>query len=953
MANNDDNPVNGSNKPVNGGSNKISRIQTRRESDVGDWTERQAELEAAIAKEESRFQNLENQYNQAGDAGTRAALNAKMTVQAERHTQSEERLANYETSHARKINAQAAQEISTYTKYDNVNSRTTTMSGGQKYFSQIQQDMRGGGNLLQVPTEIIENRIRSRQQDVAKLGGEIAGQTRGLGYDQWSDDMKEKNSRIQSLQEDTALDKRLLKVQSKEGMTTEKRQYAAKDVLSRAGGILGQKELSANVSAGGFGGSLGKATERLSDLFEKLGKAAERFEEASQNATDAQGNLTKEYKDASKALDGLQKSTSIQSQAVREYERQGGGTRGQQVAGGLVGFNSAASTAYSIDIQDEMSEMRLKASMGQRAVSQFDRRNAAIGGDMSSLLREAAGQDFVTDFSGKMRSREMKRSGLTLTGGVEGQIGSLIDGVAGSFSGGGKGGKLGKLGKGLLNGVKSLGGNAAVAAADLARRTSQLGRGIPQTATALEGALAADQFAETMLAIPSKSTQSFYDNYMTQSGATMGLGSGAATAQYQMTEPSNLQTMAELGISAGKSAQLMQQGVRQIGSAQDLPAMIQMAGRTEQSRLMGADQFMGMQGQLSNVGAGTFDLESIMKNAVSAGMDNAKNIQQMVNATAQMASGLAKSGVSGAGAAGNMLGVGVQRLRALGVNQNIATQAAQFANETQKKFSQDISMDIGTVHEAKRISEIAPGIDETYKMRIASLSQVQMQSIITGGKKDADAFGLGSVYDKVGKDGFKDFAKADLESSFYKVDGHIMMSGKERKQFFGAVQSGNMEDVPDKFRALYSTMTGGADFRAVATAGQTAKEGKLLGNQNGALEKQKVMEAEKTVQDIKAGQGKGSADDKMDTLITTMQAMLERLDPGTAQAKVETAARDMEETAPLVQAGDKFSKGTDRFAKAVGEFDKLLKRVDLSKQTTGGIKLKRQDGTDQSKAGTN
>ena len=199
--------------------------------------------------------------------------------------------------------------------------------------------------------------------------------------------------------------------------------------------------------------------------------------------------------------------------------------------------------------------------------------------------------------------------------------------------------------------------------------------------------------------------------------------------------------MAELGISPGKSAQLLQQGIRQIGSTQDIPGMIQMAGRMEQSRLMGADQFMGMQGQLSNVGAGTFDLENIMKNAVAAGMDKAKNIQQMVDATTSMAGDLAKSGVGGAGAAGSLLSVGVQRLRGLGVDRNIATSAALFANESQKKFSQDISMDLGTVHEVGRIRNIAPGVDTTYQMRIASLSQAQMQGIISGGKEAADKYG--------------------------------------------------------------------------------------------------------------------------------------------------------------------------------------------------------------------
>lgn len=937
-------PVNGSSRPLNGKS-KIERIQTRRESDVGEYTSRQEELEAAIAREESRFQDYESQYNKTKDQGLRAVLNAKMTVQAERHAQAEERLSTYEMSHARKVNAQAAQEIATYTKYENVNARTTTMAGSQKYYSQIRQDQRAGGDLLQTPTEAIEHRIRMNQGRVATLGKELAGSTRGLGYDDWSDDMKAKNAAIERLQEETARDKRLLKVQSKEGMTTEKRQYAARDVLARSGSILGQKQLAEDVRGGKYG-SLESETERLGKLFEKLSAASERFEEASQNATDAQGNLTKEYKEASKALDGLQKATDQQSKIVNEVGRQGGGTIGQRFSSAATGFNRAANIGYAIDIDDEISEMRLKSGMGRRAVQQYDRSNAAISGDMSALLREASAGSFVTEFSDKIRSREMRRAALTITAGGENAVGNIIDNVGGAISGKGKGGRLAKLGRGL----KGLGSDTAIGVAEMARSTAQLARGIPQTAKALEAGFAADDFAETMLAIPSKSTQSFYDNYMAQSGATMGLGARAADMQWQMTNVSNLQTMAELGISPGRSAQLSAQGVRQLGAAQDIPGMIQMAGRIEQSRLMSADQFMGMQGQLTDVGAGTFDLETIMKNAVAAGMDNAKNIQQMVNATQQMASGLSKSGVSGAGAAGNILGVGVQRLRNLGVDANIATQAAQFANESQKKFSQDISMDLGTVHETNRIKDIAPGIDETYQMRIASMSQAQMQAIISGGRDAADKFGLGSVYDKVGKQGFKDFARADLESSFYKVDGHIMMSAKERKQFFGAVQSGDMSAVPDKFRALYSTMTGGAEFRGIGVAGMDAKEGKLPDPQLDNLEKQKQLEAQRKVQEIRMGGGK-DPDQKMDKLISIMETMVKVLTPEQAQDNVRERAKDMDEVQPIVQAGDTFNKGSKQFKQAVDEFDRILKRVDLTKQQTGGIQLKKVEGGNSNKAG--
>lgn len=934
-------PVNGSNRPLNGNS-KIEQIQRKRLDLAAypDITEQQ-KLEAAIAREETKFQVLEDSYNKSTSSAARAILKTKMTARAQKHTQAEERLELYEQEHVRKTNASAAQEISTYTKYENIKARTITNASKQKYYNQIRQDEKNNGNLLQTPTEVIQNRIETNQRKAALLGKTLAGRTRGLGLDDWSDNMKADNNKIEELQESVSRDRRLLKMQNKEGMTTEKRQNSVRDIQNKAGSILDQEKLTKDVREGKKYGTLEQETEKLSTLFSKLSAASEHFEKTSQNATDAQGNLTKEYKDASKALDDLQKVTNKQTKVIGEIERQGGGTRGQRFASAATGFNRAANIAYAVDIDDEISEMRLKSAMGKRAVQQYDRSSAAIGGDMSALLREASGQQFVKQFSNKIKSREGRRAALTLSSGAENAFGKIIDNVSGVFSG--KGG--GRFKKGL-SALKGAGSDVAVGVASTFRAASQLGRDIPQTIKTLEGGLAADDMAETALAIPARATQTFYDNYMNQSSATVGLGSKATNMQKQMTDINNITTMAELGISPAKSAQLAAQGVRQLGSAEDIPAMIQMAGRTEQSRLMSADQYMGMQGQLTDVGAGTFDLEGIMKNAVAAGMDNAKNIQQMVSATQQMASGLSKSGVSGVGAAGNILGVGVQKLRDLGVKKNIATQASQYAQESQKKFSKDISMDLGTVHEAKRIKEIAPGIDTTFQMRIASMSQAQMQSIISGGKKEAEAFGLGSVYDKVGKEGFKNFAIADREATLYKTDANIFLSSKEFKQNIKNIRSG--KGPTNKAQALFSTLTDGSRLDAVTTAGMEAKEGKLPLSAGGNLERSKVTQGLRKAAEIKLAGG-NNPDAKMDTLITIMEKIAENLKPEQAQANVIGGMKEMDEVGPIVQAGDKFDKGASLFASAVGEFDRMLSKVDLSKQKTGGLKL--QGGSNRSKTG--
>ena len=108
--------------------------------------------------------------------------------------------------------------------------------------------------------------------------------------------------------------------------------------------------------------------------------------------------------------------------------------------------------------------MRLKSAMGRRGLEQYERRNAAIGGDMGALLRETAGQEFVTQFSDKLRDREMRRATLTITGGAEAEVGNVIDSVLGGGGGARGGSRLARMGRGLVKGVKGLGAGAAAVA---------------------------------------------------------------------------------------------------------------------------------------------------------------------------------------------------------------------------------------------------------------------------------------------------------------------------------------------------------------------------------------------------------------------------------------------------------------------------------------------------------
>lgn len=906
--------VNKSNKPVNGKAPKHLR-------EAFESRDYNVSYENLSSKED--YTKLSDKLEALEQARTLAQNPNDLQSVVENIGYVESDMEALEASYAQRYNEQLASSITTYSKARNVNERTTTMSSQQRFFRQARSS-----EDKYVPTEVLERRIQSGIDEASSLGSEIAGRSRGLGTeDTIPDSLRQKASRMQQIQEEVALNKRLLKVQSREGLSTEKRQYSASDTLNRAGGILSQDKLSKEVASGTYG-NLAEETDKLAEMFTKLQDSLERFEAASENATDAQGNLTEEYKQASKDLDTAQKQTEHQRRVVGEVGRQygGGTTIGERVTENFGEFRRIVRAGYGIDIDDKMSEMRLKGAMGQRGIDQYNRvQSAVIGGDARSLLRETSGQEFVEQFSDLMRSRSTRRALADTTMMAPDAVGGIIDSFAGGMKGRGKG--VGGIAKGLVKGVKGLSAGVVAGGFEMARGYSQVGRGIPQTMTALEASRTAEQYANVLNEVPAQGMQAVMDQAMLAGEMTVGAGSMAQATEQTLLDGYWMKNFAsKAGLSPSKLAQLTQQSVRQIGGTESGTSVALRAGQIEQSRMMRADEFINMSGQLSNVGGGSGDLEEIMKSAVAAGMDNAKNIQQMAQATIQMSGELAKSGVAGTGAAGNLVAGSVQSLRAMGVNQNIATSTAMAAMDFQRKTSSDIGMDIGTVHEFSRIRSIAPGASLPQQMRMASLTQGQMEAIMKGGKEEADKFGLGSVFDSVGKDGFKRLAAADRGAQAYKLDAHILANESFRNDM-KLMEEGRYDETSEDFKAVFSTNTGTL-VQGQAVAGREAQKKGIPNNASGFREKRLQQAAEYQTEQFQYGAG-DDVNKTLGAIATALQALSDNLKPQDAEQRVQEGARDMEEVGPIVEAGDTFQDAAGVFSKAVNEFNKKLKATDM------------------------
>lgn len=635
-------------------------------------------------------------------------------------------LASIEASHAQRYNEQLAGTIGTYSKARNINERTTTMAGQQRYFRQARVSQE-----RYAPTEVIQQRIQSGIEQASALGTELAGRARGLGTEDMPASLMEKAGRMQSIQEDIALNKRLLKVQTRESLSTEKRQYAAAETMGRVGGVLGATALREDVTAGKYG-SLDEETKKLSGLFSDLTNTLQRFEEASVDATDAQGNLTTEYQEASTELDRLQRETEQQRRVVGEIGRQGGGGAGffgryggaiQLGAMGGQAISAAAQASYTIAGGQDITQMGNRAVFARMGNVIYDKAERAVmNNDVDAALDIAGSDQFAKEYAD--RNRRLKH----VTGGVSSVTDIITDTLTSTMKGAAVGGGIGAFAGGVGAAPGALIGGGAGLLTGLAGAVPKLTGlfyGNEGAVASIQSYDASKQLTAEERKIRSGQMQAYYNQGLGLYNATMGMGGQQGSAlQQSLMSGDVLKGLAGVGVSGtqamGLTAQLSQAGYLAPGAGL---GMITGAGAAAQRGAMTREQYMDMSARMRAAGAGAGDMQDIMAAAVTSGMENARNINQMVDASIQMSAGLANRGVSGIAAVSGMLGANVQGLVGIGVERNLATGMAanNMANYSQQ--IKDTGFNLGNVVERQRI-RTNPNFSAASIFQLNQLSQM-------------------------------------------------------------------------------------------------------------------------------------------------------------------------------------------------------------------------------------
>ncbi len=448
-------------------------------------------------------------------------------------------------------------------------------------------------------------------------------------------------------------------------------------------------------------------------------------------------------------------------------------------------------------------------------------------------------------------------------------------------------------------------------------------------------------------------TQNFVDFTMQTGLATRGLGGAREAAlaggpnQRGMFDAQSLKDLANVGIKSGQIAALTQSGVNAMGAEFRGVETLQRAGIAQKAGIMTAEQFITQAGTLSTMGGGSDQLEKIMRQAVASGMDNSKNIQQMVSATQALSADMAAAGQDVTGGQADILASQTQTLSDMAVNQRaaVAQRASGFMNEA----GGDREMNIFTVQRAAMTRKMLAGKNISFAGFEAAITTEpntlrDIRSKIQAGDleeaaKTAQRAGLGEVL--VNKQGQVD---TDMLQGMEKITRtttmrRLLTFGKVNKDVEREIMSGVDEgtafkdlskDAQDALQALGQTAAGGrvsgqaifGGTSAIADVKASEREPNTKGDGTaGKIEKAQQIQALAQAKPIIDGmKNLGTNFDKaLEKTNKIFGSIADKFDPKEMQNNALEAAKAFETPALNCR------QGADKFGLAVNMFADLIK----------------------------
>jgi len=731
--------------------------------------------------------------------------------------------------------------------------------------------------------------------------------------------------------------------QRKLGLDLSSQYHHASDVAKRTEAEIDTRGIQRAATSGQLG-SRGQVEQKLEDVSKSLVETFKRYDEAVKSSSKSASELAKEFSK-------LESEQRKYKSALRAMDRGGAGSNmAQGISGtltnlGVIGQAVGQGLMYE-NVTSELAQRQSRIGFAQLANQRFSNVYDATQGDASALRRTLTGTyDRQIQAGLEMGQAADVASLIGVGGSAAVMTGTGIDAITNAGSG-----IRSLVGSGMnpaLAGANHVTGAAAKmspAALQFHQQLTDYRKQITQSQVFQQAAQLSRQEEDVVNMIGDTGMQKALGQLRGGTMATRGMGSRREGFQSLMMDPFNVGLMADAGLSMQDMQRLTGAGVQLLGGqfgenggASGMADILRGGQLARSGTLQSADQYIQARGALTGVGGESGDLERIMRNAVAAGMDNSKNIMEMVAATRGLAERSAVMGISTVGGASEMMARGTQALKELGVPPDMrSAAAAQAANVAEGAFT-DSGMNIGNIAEFAKLRKLFPeaGIDELDTM--ARLSGSELREIQQGfaggrGQETLDKFGLGMAgitQDSV--EGLLDAGRTGAELGLTGVGMNRQGEQLMQRQRAGETLTSEEQRTLQQYQTRVGRRHGASGVAAFAQTNLTAgaAEGNLPSGPGGmTLSGEDTLAAAAQADAQLFNMGIAKFEELTNGLVNlgpTLSQLAQTLDPAMYAETTKQAAENL--SAPLGQFGEKMAEFNTTIDKFTGGMNALLDKI--------------------------
>lgn len=481
-------------------------------------------------------------------------------------------------------------------------------------------------------------------------------------------------------------------------------------ILRKHEGVLSDRNkttISSDVTSGKYQ-SQEAVTKEVIRLNDELVRSFKKLSEAQQNGVEDLTDLNTAYQETSKKYEE-------QKQILREMKDQGVGGSGSGKWGerlqtvGAIAMGAGELYRHAA-ITTEMQQVGNRIGFAELNNRRFNDVYEATQWNYAAgrrVMQDTYGQ--AVKWGETFYDRENIAGGIDVTGGTAMTAANAMEGY-------GKGGIGGALTGGLRSGISTV------------KSGISLGKGIEGQQSLLQRANLEYGLSNAVNAINDMTGQMGLDYIRGVGTASRGLGSSRGGIN-KLFDADTIKTMNQAGISTNDIPQLLSAGKGAMGGLFNI-SNIEKAGLAAQKGLTDSSgQYFNMLNMLSNTGGKQDNLENILAKAVTAGMDNSKNIMQMVEATAQLSQKNVITGFSSvSGISDAMARIG-STLGAAGVNPNMRSAIGVSTLEGMDRVLGSGDVTFGKMARMGELRSLFPKMDLTSRMAVSQLTAQQIETM--------------------------------------------------------------------------------------------------------------------------------------------------------------------------------------------------------------------------------